>query len=166
MTVLTRSEEGAKALAAIRRTGLENNSPVLDVVVRKPQPYRLAALTASPCYQGMEYTDDKSALRDWFPLVMEGRQPDDVVAATRMRTGSDVDYGALTSILLDSLRRMDGFSIRFLQRVQDLRRAGALWNVRVRDEMTGETTDSRAINSVSGTAEEWNCRLNLELEGF
>ena len=102
---------------------------------------RFAALTANPCYQGMEYTDDKVALRDWFPLVMEGRRPDEIVAATRMRTGSDVDYGALTTVLLDSLRGMDGFSIRFMKRVQDLRRAGALWNVRVRDEMTGETTD-------------------------
>jgi len=89
----------------------------------------------------MEYTDDKTTLRDWFPLVMEGRQPDEVVAATRMRTGSDVDYGALTTVLLGSLRKMDGFSVRFLHRVQDLRRTGTLWNVRVRDEMTGETTD-------------------------
>ena len=58
-----------------------------------------------------------------------------------MRTGTDVDYGALTRVLLDSLRRMEGFSIRLMQRVQDLRRAGSLWKVRVRDEMTGEMTD-------------------------
>jgi malate dehydrogenase (quinone) len=58
-----------------------------------------------------------------------------------MPTGTDVDYGALTTVLLDSLRRTEGFSIRFMNRVQDLRRAGGLWNVRVRDEMTGETAD-------------------------
>jgi malate dehydrogenase (quinone) len=46
----------------------------------------------------------------------------------------------LTTVLLDSLRRMDGFSIHFLQRVQDLRREGSLWSLSVRDEMTGETT--------------------------
>ena len=107
---------------------------------------RYAALTASPCYQGMEYTDDKTRLRDWFPLVMDGRDANETVAATRMRTGTDVDYGALTSVLLDSLRRTEGFSIEFLHRVQSLKRAagsrtGARWNVTVRDEMTGETTD-------------------------
>jgi malate dehydrogenase (quinone) len=102
---------------------------------------RYAALTANPCYQGMEYTDDKSTLHDWFPLVMDGRDPNDIVAATRMRTGTDVDYGALTSVLLDSLRQTEGFSIKFLHRVQNLKRAGALWNVTVRDEMTGETED-------------------------
>lgn len=102
---------------------------------------RYTALTANGCYQGMEYTDDKATLSEWFPLVMKGRDPGDMVAATRMRTGTDVDYGALTSVLLDSLRRMEGFSIDFLHRVQDLKRAGALWNVTVRDEMTGETTE-------------------------
>ena len=102
---------------------------------------RYAALTASPCYQGMEYTDDKDKLHEWFPLVMDGRNPNDIVAATRMRTGTDVDYGALTSVLLDSLRQTEGFSINFLRRVQNLKRAGSLWNVTVRDEMTGETDE-------------------------
>jgi malate dehydrogenase (quinone) len=89
----------------------------------------------------MEYSDDKSALREWFPLVMEGRDPSEAVAATRMRTGTDVDYGALTTVILESLQASEGFSIRFMHRVQDLRRAGPLWNVSVRNEMTGETTD-------------------------
>ncbi len=102
---------------------------------------RYAALTANPCYQGMEYTEDKTTLSKWFPLVMDGRDPREAVAATRMRTGTDVDYGALTSVLLDSLRRTEGFSIKFLHRVQGLKRAGSLWNVTVRDEMTGETTE-------------------------
>jgi len=102
---------------------------------------RFAALTSNPCYQGMEYTDDKSALREWFPLVMESRDPNEMIAATRMRTGTDVDYGALTAVLLDSLRRTEGFSVRFMHRVQGLRRTGDLWNVQMRDEMTGETID-------------------------
>jgi malate dehydrogenase (quinone) len=102
---------------------------------------RFAALTANSCYRGMEYTEDGSTLREWFPLVMEGRDPHEAVAATRMRTGTDVDYGALTRLLLDSLRRTEGFSIHFMNRVQDLRRTGNLWTVRVRDEMTGEVKD-------------------------
>lgn len=102
---------------------------------------RYAALTANPCYQGMEYTEDKATLKEWFPLVMEGRDPDEAVAATRMRTGTDVDYGALTSVLLNSLRSMDGFSIKFMHRVQDLKKTGPLWTVTVRDEMTGEVTN-------------------------
>jgi malate dehydrogenase (quinone) len=105
---------------------------------------RFEALSANHCYHGMEYSDDKGQLGEWIPLVMEGRDPGDEVAATRMLTGADVDYGALTKALLDSLRDKEGFSIHFFNRVQDLRRDGDLWSVRVRDEKSGEHWDVKA----------------------
>jgi malate dehydrogenase (quinone) len=75
---------------------------------------------------------------------MEGRDPSDKAAATRMVTGTDVDYGALTKDLLDSLRGKEGFAIHFFNRVQDLRRNGDLWDVRVRDETSGQHRDVQA----------------------
>jgi malate dehydrogenase (quinone) len=102
---------------------------------------RFEALSAHPCYHGMEYSNDKKQIEKWIPLVMEGRDPSEEVAATRMLTGTDVDYGALTKDLLDSLSDKEGFSIRFFNRVQDLRRDGDLWSVRVRDEKSGEHWD-------------------------
>src|ERR1700688_1714632 len=99
---------------------------------------RFAALSSHPLYYGMEYSDDKKQIEQWLPLVMEGRDPDDVVTATRMVTGTDVDYGALTKDLLDSLRGRDGVSIHFFSRVQDLERDGDAWRVEVRDEQTGD----------------------------
>ena len=105
---------------------------------------RFDALTANHCYKGMEYTEDKSRLAEWIPLVMEGRDPGETVAATRMHTGTDVDYGALTRILLGSLQGQEGFTIHYNSRVQDLRRNGNGWNVRVRDEKTGEHQEVHA----------------------
>jgi malate dehydrogenase (quinone) len=105
---------------------------------------RFEALSAHPCYRGMEYSDDKKEMEKWFPLVMEGRDPSEKVAATRMLTGTDVDYGALTKDLLDSLRNKEGFSIHFFHRVQDLHRDGDLWSVRVRNEKSGEHWDVQA----------------------
>ncbi len=99
---------------------------------------RFEALTAHPLYHGMEYSDDKKQIEQWLPLVMEGRDPGEAVAATRMMTGTDVDYGALTTGLLDSLRDKDGFSIHFFNRVQDLQRDGNGWSVQIRDEKSGE----------------------------
>src|ERR1700734_3171464 len=98
---------------------------------------RFAALSSHPLYYGMEYSEDKKQIEQWLPLVMEGRDPDDVVTATRMVTGTDVDYGALTKDLLDSLRGRDGFAIHFFNRVQDLYRDGILWSLPIRDEMSG-----------------------------
>jgi malate dehydrogenase (quinone) len=99
---------------------------------------RFEVLSSHPLYYGMEYSEDKKQIKEWIPLVMEGRAPDDVVTATRMMTGTDVDYGALTKDLLDSLRGKDGFSIHFFSRAQDLQRDGDAWSVRIRDEKTGQ----------------------------
>jgi malate dehydrogenase (quinone) len=102
---------------------------------------RFEALSAHPLYYGMEYSDNKKQMQSWFPLVMERRDPSEVVAATRMRTGTDVDYGALTKNLLQSLSGKSGFSIYFSSRVQDLRRDEDSWNLQIRDEKTGEQRD-------------------------
>jgi malate dehydrogenase (quinone) len=105
---------------------------------------RFEALSANHLYHGMDYSEDKKQIEGWIPLVMEGRDPSEEVAATRMATGTDVDYGALTEDLLDSLSEKDGFSLRFFHRVQKLRRDGQLWNVRVRDEKSGEHREVKA----------------------
>jgi malate dehydrogenase (quinone) len=100
---------------------------------------RFQALSDHPLYHGMDYSEDTRQIAEWLPLVMEGRDGGDVVTATRMATGTDVDYGALTKDLLDSLRNKDGFAIHFFSRVQDLERDGDTWNVTIRDEMSGES---------------------------
>jgi malate dehydrogenase (quinone) len=105
---------------------------------------RFEALSAHHLYHGMDYSDDKKQIEKWIPLVMEGRDPSEEVAATRMPTGTDVDYGALTKDLLDSLSDKEGFSIHFFHRVQDLRRDGDLWSVQIRNEKSGEHWDVRA----------------------
>jgi malate dehydrogenase (quinone) len=105
---------------------------------------RYEALSANHLYHGMEYSDDKKQIEQWIPLVMEDRDPTEHVAATRMATGTDVDYGALTTDLLESLNGKDGFSLHFFSRIQDLTREGNRWSVRVRDEKTGEHRDITA----------------------
>jgi malate dehydrogenase (quinone) len=99
---------------------------------------RFDALTAHPLYHGMEYTDDKAVIKEWVPLIMEGRDADEPVAATRMQTGTDVNYGALTRLLLDNLNGTEGFTIHYNHRVQDLQREGSNWNLKIKDEATGQ----------------------------
>ena len=65
---------------------------------------RHAAMSAHHCYRGMEYHRGPQQIAEWAPLIMEGRDPDQAVAATRMVTGADVNYGALTPNLMDYLK--------------------------------------------------------------
>ncbi|HQS19063.1 malate dehydrogenase (quinone) [Reyranella sp.] len=100
---------------------------------------RHATMNAHHCYRGMEYSEDHKQIAEWAPLLMEGRDPAQVVAATHMVTGSDVNYGTLTTNLLNYLRRQDGFSIQFNQEVTNLhRRTDGGWTLDVKDEKSGE----------------------------
>lgn len=99
---------------------------------------RFETLTAHPLYKGMEYTEDTQQLSEWFPLVMEGRDANDKVAATKMHTGTDVDYGSLTNLYLQHLQKTEGFTIHYNTRVDDLGRSGNGWEVKIKDEKTGD----------------------------
>ncbi|HUZ29089.1 MAG TPA: malate dehydrogenase (quinone) [Solirubrobacteraceae bacterium] len=100
---------------------------------------RHAALTAHHCYRGMEYTEDRDQLADWVPLVMDGREPNEIVAATRMVTGADVDYGALTHALLSHLKGTGGFAVHFRHRVTGLEHLpDGRWRVQVKDLDSGQ----------------------------
>jgi malate dehydrogenase (quinone) len=89
---------------------------------------RFEAMSASHCYHGMEYTESRARIAEWAPLVMEGRG-DEEFAATRIITGTDVDYGALTHLLVRHLSAQPGVSVRYNHRVVDLERQqnGGWW---------------------------------------
>jgi malate dehydrogenase (quinone) len=100
---------------------------------------RFEALTAHHCYDGMQYSDDTAQLREWVPLVMEGRDPNEKVAATRIATGADVNYGALTRTLFAHLKGVQGFTIHLSHPVTHLHRApGGSWLIEAKDDATGQ----------------------------
>jgi malate dehydrogenase (quinone) len=116
---------------------------------------RHAAMSSHHCYRGMEYSEDHAKIGEWAPLVMEGRDPKQPVAATRIVSGADVNYGALTTNLLDILKKQDRFAVHFSQMVTDLkRRPGRGWRVEVKDEKTGakRTVDTHYVFLGAGGA--------------
>ncbi|MCY7351836.1 MAG: malate:quinone oxidoreductase [Cytophagaceae bacterium] len=106
---------------------------------------RFAALTESHLFKGMQYSEDPAQIRQWIPLVMEGRDGSEKVAATRMDIGTDVNFGALTRCMFQQLQKMDGVTVHFHQDVRDLWRSKSRggWKIRVEDLATGETRDVR-----------------------
>jgi len=101
---------------------------------------RFAAMSAHHCYHGMEYTEDKNKLSEWVPLVMEGRAAGQQVAATRIVTGADCDYGSLTRQLVGHLVGKPGFTVRYGHQVTGLRREpGGRWRVDMKNKRSGGT---------------------------
>ncbi|HTW83373.1 MAG TPA: malate dehydrogenase (quinone) [Candidatus Sulfotelmatobacter sp.] len=105
---------------------------------------RFEALRPTGLFDEMEFSDDKRQLESWVPLVMEGRDPNEVVAATRTIAGTDVDYGALTRMLLDSLLGKEGFEVAYSTRVVDVKRDGDRWRVKAKNVRDGGTHEVSA----------------------
>ncbi|TYZ14203.1 malate:quinone oxidoreductase [Hymenobacter lutimineralis] len=106
---------------------------------------RHAALTQSPLFQGMEYTQDREMLESWMPLVMHGRDPQQPVAATRMDLGTDVNFGSLTRGMFTLLQQKPGVTVNFHHDVDKLKqKEDGLWRIKAKDLTTGEVKKTRA----------------------
>ncbi|MEN9840972.1 MAG: hypothetical protein RL376_772 [Verrucomicrobiota bacterium] len=94
---------------------------------------RFAGLAAHPLFAGMEYTEDAARIAEWAPLAMNGRASDEPVAATRSVEGTDVNFGALTEGMLESLSKLPGVSVHLGQRVTNIRRNSSnRWKLKVK----------------------------------
>jgi len=100
---------------------------------------RFGAMSAHHCYHGMEYSEDPAQIAKWAPLVMKGRDQAETVAATRIVTGTDVDYGSLTRQLVGYLASQNGFGAYYNEHVVGLtRQDDGRWLVETKNTQTGE----------------------------
>ncbi|WP_281172200.1 malate:quinone oxidoreductase [Fictibacillus gelatini] len=94
---------------------------------------RFEALSQNPLFQGMEFSDDPKKLKEWIPLIMEGRTSNEPIAATKIDSGTDVNFGVLTRMLFDHLKNQN-VEINYNYQVKDIKRtSGGLWEVKVQN---------------------------------
>jgi malate dehydrogenase (quinone) len=98
---------------------------------------RLEALSSNPLFQGMEFSDDPEKLKEWIPLIMEGRTSNEPIAATKIDSGTDVNFGALTRMMFDHLTRQN-VEINYKHSVKDIKRSSdGSWEVKVHNIDSG-----------------------------
>jgi malate dehydrogenase (quinone) len=105
---------------------------------------RADGLVRSPLFSDMEWSTDAAQLTEWMPLVMEGRSSAVPVAATRMNRGTDVNFGALTRAMFETLGKQDACNLHLEHEVGDIKRDGSGWRIDVKDLATGEERTVRA----------------------
>lgn len=94
---------------------------------------RYKALSTNPLFQGMEFSDDPEKLKEWIPLMMDGRTSKEPIAATKIDSGTDVNFGALTRILFKHLTNQ-GVEMNYKHQVKNIKRTSdGLWEVKVQD---------------------------------
>ena len=101
---------------------------------------RYEALTKHHLFKEMVYSEDKKQLAEWMPLVMDGRDPNEKVAATRMELGTDVNFGTLTKAMFAKLKTMDGVDLEYGHEIRGLdQNEDGSWTVKVKNLGTGES---------------------------
>jgi malate dehydrogenase (quinone) len=106
---------------------------------------RFQKMSQHHLFQGMEYSENIETLTEWMPLVMEGRDSSQPVAATYMSRGSDVDFGSLARYMMDDLQQKDDFELILNHDVEDLKRSSqGGWSVMLEDRESGKKSRVRA----------------------
>ncbi|MFJ7647786.1 malate:quinone oxidoreductase [Lysinibacillus sp. NPDC097279] len=95
---------------------------------------RYETMSNNPLFKGMEFSDNPEKLMEWIPLIMQDRPANEAIAATKIDTGTDVNFGALTRILFDHLKQKD-VDINYNHSVESIKRTkDGLWELKVHDK--------------------------------
>ncbi|QLG94252.1 malate dehydrogenase (quinone) [Pseudomonas yamanorum] len=106
---------------------------------------RYEALQASPLFAGMQYSEDPAQIAKWVPLMMEGRDPNQKIAATWTPIGTDVNFGEITRQFVAHLQTTPKFDLKLSSEVQDItKNADGSWRVSYKNLKDGTTTDTDA----------------------
>ncbi len=100
---------------------------------------RFEALQKSHLFEGMEFSEDFEKIKSWIPLMMQVRNPEEPIAATRTEHGTDMNFGELTRNLCKHLKEKYEVDIFLNHEVETLeQQEDKTWKLRVEHRVTGE----------------------------
>lgn len=101
---------------------------------------RVDRLNKNILFSNMEITDDKNKIAEWTPLIMEGRTSNIPMAISYDKTGTDVNFSALTKKLFENLEDKN-VELNYEHEVRDVQqRDDGVWEVKVKDLQTNDET--------------------------
>ncbi|PMY31352.1 malate dehydrogenase (quinone) [Pseudomonas sp. FW305-3-2-15-A-R2A1] len=106
---------------------------------------RYEALQASPLFAGMQYSEDPAVIKKWVPLMMEGRDPNQKIAATWSPIGTDVNFGEITRQFVAHLQTTPKFDLKLSSEVQDItKNDDGTWRVSYKNLKDGTQSETDA----------------------
>lgn len=104
---------------------------------------RHKSMSAHHFFSEMEYSTDPETIAKWAPLLTEGRG-NVPIAATKMDSGTDVNFGNISRKLLAWLERQPDCGIATSHRVTDLTKNADGWDITIKNSQTGESLSNTA----------------------
>lgn len=118
---------------------LPHISFVRGVNNRKFLKDRYEAMKQSPMFDNIEYTEDIEVMRKWMPLMMKGRDASDIMAASKIDEGTDVNFGELTRKMTSNIEAHDNAEVKYNHEVIDfMQREDKKWEVKIRNRNSGK----------------------------
>ncbi|WP_111307014.1 malate dehydrogenase (quinone) [Confluentibacter sediminis] len=91
-------------------------------------------------FDTIAFTKDVEVMKQWFPLIAAHRSPEEVMAASRIERGTEVNYGELTRTLFRILETEFDTKVQCHQEVVDIDPDEQVeWYVKVKDTETKKT---------------------------
>jgi len=109
---------------------------------------RYELMSAHHLFKDMEFTDDPAIIREWLPLVMNDRNSDEKVAATRIAYGADVNFEQIAIGMTRYLEQQNGFELKLNKHVSDLNQQDdGSWLVEMQDckDQTEDTIHAKFV---------------------
>ena len=92
-----------------------------------------------------QYLKELEIMKQWFPLILQGRDKKDVIAASRIDRGTEMNFGSLTKQLYNILENTYNTKVSCNKEVVDVDPSGDEdWALKVNDVLTNENTFIKA----------------------
>ena len=86
----------------------------------------------------MGITEDREKIKEWVPLMVEGRTSHVPIALSRDESGTDVNFGALTKLISNLKER--NVEVSYKQEVENIEKLdNGNWKVTVKDLNSGQS---------------------------
>ena len=92
-------------------------------------------------FNSIEFTREIGKMKEWFPLIMNDRREDEIMAASKINRGTEVNYGTLTEKLFAVLENEFNTPVHCNMDVLDIDPDAEDWTVEVKDKTSGEIID-------------------------
>lgn len=100
---------------------------------------RIESMTKYALFEDMKFSDDFDKIASWAPLMMKNRDRKEIIGATRMEIGTDVNFDAIAKGMVQYLKSCDGVEVYLKHKIKDLKKqADGKWKIKIKDLNTGE----------------------------
>lgn len=90
-------------------------------------------------FDSIEFSRELETMKEWFPLITENREKDEVMAASRIDRGTEVNYGVLTKKIFKILEEKYDTPVHCNYEVLDIDPDSEIdWTVEVKNTKTGK----------------------------